>query len=119
MDLGADRPNDAGGVRARNVKWMFVTVEWRERNAETSPYTVVIDTAGHDVNQHFILGDRPGWNDLALHRLLRRAVTLFSNCPRVHVCRHVTERRNLADVVKVLERRGRRFDLRDGHHSLR
>ena len=37
----------------------------------------------------------------------------------MHGGRHVAERRDLADVVEVLERRSGRFFLRDGHEGLR
>ena len=33
----------------------------------------------------------------------------------MHSRRHVAERRNLADLVKILERRGGRLLLRNGH----
>ena len=98
---------------------MLVAVERRDRNAEAGPDAVVIDAAGHDVDQHFVLGDRPGRHHLALHRFFRRAVALLADRPGVHVRRHMAERRNFADVVKIFERRGGRFLLRDGHDGLR
>ena len=115
----ADGPDDAGRVRAGDMERMLVAVERRHRNAKPGPDAVVVDAAGHDIDQHLVLGDRPGRNHLALHRLLGRAVALLADCPGVHGRRHVTERRNLADVVEVLERRGGRFFLRDGHDGLR
>src|SRR5690348_6393810 len=88
-DFGADRPDHARGVRAGNVKGMLVAVERRYRNAEPGPDAVIVDAAGHDIDQHFFLGDRPGWHDLALHRRFRRAVALLADRPGVHFLRNM------------------------------
>ncbi len=106
LDLGADRPDDAGGVGAGDVERMLVAVERRDRLAEAGPDAVVIDAAGHDVDQHFVLGDRPGRNHLELHRRFRRAVAFLADRPSIHVRGHMAERRNLADLVEILEWRG-------------
>ena len=115
LHLGADRPDDAGRVGAGDVERILVHVERRDRLAEAGPDAVVVDAAGHDVDQHLVLGDRPGRHHFALHRLFRRAVALLADRPGVHLRRHMAERRNLADLVEILERRGGRFLLRDGH----
>ncbi len=117
LDLGADRPHHAGRVGAGDVKGILVAVERRNRNAEPGPDAVIVDAAGHDVDQHLVLGDRPGRQHFVLHRFFRRTVTLLADRPGVHVRRHVAERRHFADVVEVLERCGRRFLLRDGHEG--
>ena len=119
VHLGANRPDDARGVGAGDMEWMFVAVERRNRNAEPRPDAVVVDSAGHHINQHFVFGDRPGRHHFELHRLLGRAVTLLADRPGVHFFRHMAERRDLADVVEVLERRGPWLLLRDGHCELR
>ena len=69
--LGADRPDHARRIGAGDVERMLVAVERRHRDAEPRPDAVVIDAAGHDVDQHLVLGDRPGRHHLALHRLSR------------------------------------------------
>src|SRR4029077_11187876 len=115
----ADRPDDAGRIGAGDMERMLVAVERRYRNAEAGPDAIVVDAAGHDIDQHLVVGDRPGRHHLALHRLFRWTVALLANRPGVHGRRHVAERRDLADVVEVLERRGGGFLLRDGHDGLR
>ena len=110
----ADRPDDAGSVGAGDMEWIFVNVERRDRLAEAGPHPVVIDAASHDLNQHFVVGDRPGRHHFALHRFFRRSVPFLADRPGVHFRRHVAERRNLADLVEILERRGRRFLSRNG-----
>jgi hypothetical protein len=104
--LRADRPDHPRGIRAGDVEWVLVHVEGRDRLAEPRPDAVVVDAAGHHVDQHLVLGDRPGRQHLELHRRLRRAVTVLADRPGVHGRRHVTERRNLADGVKVFQGRG-------------
>ena len=116
--LGTDRPDDAGGVGAGDMKWILVHVERRDRLAEAGPDAVIIDAAGHDVDQHLVLGDRPGRHHFALHRRLRRPVPFLADGPGVHFRRHMPERRNLADLVEILKRRGGRFLLRNGHNGL-
>jgi hypothetical protein len=43
LDLGADRPDDARGVRAGDVVVGLVNVEGRDRHAEAGPDAVVVD----------------------------------------------------------------------------
>ena len=112
--LGADRPDHAGGVGARDVERMLVAVERRDRNAEPGPDAVVVDAGRHDVDQHLVLADRPGRHHLELHRGFGRAVALLADRPGVHLLGHMAERRDFADGVEVLDggRLGR-LELRD------
>src|SRR5262249_28558529 len=97
---------------------MLMHVERRDRDAEAGPHAVVIDSAGHDIDQHFVLADRPGRQHLDLHGSLGRAVTLLPDRPSVHPGRHVTKRRNFADFVEVFARRClQRVIRRDGRHG--
>src|SRR5262249_56087073 len=114
-DFRAARPNNPGRVRTGDVERVLVDVEGRDRNAEAGPHTVVVDAAGHDINQHFVLADRPRRQDLELHGDFRRTVALLTDRPGVHLWRDVTKRRNFADLVKVLAHRPRRS--RDGRHG--
>ena len=104
LHLGADRPDDARGIRARDVERLLVHVERRDRQAEPGPDAVVVDAGGHHEDQHLVLADRVRGHDLELHGLLGRAVPVAPDHPGVHVLRHVPERRDLADLVEVLLR---------------
>ena len=64
-NLGADRPDDARRIGAGDVERMLVSVERRDRNAETGPDAVIVDAAGHHIDQHLVFGDRPGRHDFA------------------------------------------------------
>ena len=44
----------------------------------------------------------PGRHDFDLHGLVGRTVPLLADGPGIHVLRHMTERRNLADLVEIL-----------------
>src|ERR1700691_4431418 len=102
----AHGPNYAGGVGAGNVEWMLMSVERGNRHAEPGPHAVIVDAGGHDVNQRFVFADRPRRQHLLLHGFFRRPVALLADGPGVHLWRHVPKWWNLADVVKVLKRRG-------------
>ncbi len=54
LDLGTDRPDDAGGIGARDVEWVLVSVERRNRLAERSPNAIVVDPGGHHEHQHVV-----------------------------------------------------------------
>src|SRR3569832_1423703 len=101
-DLRAHRPDDAGRIAARDVIGILVTVNRRDRRAEASPHTVVIDARRHHENQHIVAVELPSRHAFAHHRIFWRAMTLFAYGPGVHLGRHMTERRNLADLVKIL-----------------
>jgi hypothetical protein len=96
---------------------MLVHVERRDRHAEACPHAVVVDAAGHDIDQYFVLPDRPGRQHFELHRGLRRTVALLANGPGVHPRRHVAERRNFADLIKIVKILGHRWLQRIGHRD--
>src|SRR6516162_2317523 len=104
LDLRAHRPDDAGGIRPCDMERMLVAVEGRYGDAETGPNAVVIDAAGHHVDQHFLFGDRPSRDDFALHRGFRRSVAFLADGPGVHFLGHIAEWRNLADLIEILKR---------------
>jgi hypothetical protein len=83
---------------------MFVAVERRNRNAQTSPDPVVVDAAGHHQDENLVLGDGPGWHNFKLERLIGWPVPLLADHPGVHLLGDVSERRNFANVVEILER---------------
>ena len=117
-DLPAAGPNDAGGIRAGDVERVLVHVERRDRDTEAGPHPVVVDAAGHHVDQHLVLADRPGRQHFELHGGFRRSVALLADRPGMHLRRYVAERRNLADAVEALERhRLRRLRCRNGRHG--
>src|SRR5262249_57444826 len=74
FDLGADRPDNAGRIRAGNVKGMLVPVQRRHRHAKPGPNAVVVDAAGHDIDQHLLLSDRPDRDPLAFHPRFPRSL---------------------------------------------
>jgi hypothetical protein len=114
--LGADRPHDAGGVGTGDVIGVLVGVEGGNRDAEARPYPVVIDTSRHHLDEHLVLADAPGRHHFELHRSERRTVALLADHPGMHPGRHMAQRRDLADGIKVLvDRRG--FQLDDCRHS--
>src|SRR5947209_1136501 len=82
------------GIRPGDMEWILMHVERRYRNAETGPDSVVIDAAGHDVNQHLVLADLPGRQHFQLHRAFRGTVAFLADGPGMHLCRNVAERRN-------------------------
>src|SRR5215467_5559543 len=103
LDLGAYRPNDPRRVRAGDVERMFVAIERRDRHAESGPNAVVVHAARHDVDEHFVIADRPGRHDFKLERLIGGTMPLLADDPCVHFLGHMSERRNLTDSVKVLQ----------------
>ena len=105
LDLGADRPDDAGRVGAGDMIGVLVHVQGRDRLAKRRPHAIVVDARGHHQNQHVMAVERPGRHDLDLHGLLRRPMPVLAHDPRVHRRRNVTERRNLADLVEILDLR--------------
>src|SRR5262249_47460723 len=67
LHLGPDRPDDAGGIGPGDVERVLVDVQRPDRDAEAAPHAVVVDAAGHDVNQPLVVGDPPGRHDLEPH----------------------------------------------------
>ncbi len=104
LDLGADRPDDARGVRAGDVVGVLVHVEHRDRLAERRPDAVVVDARRHHENEHVVAVERPGRHDLDLHRVFRRPVAFLAHGPGVHRLRHMAERGDFADFVEILDR---------------
>ena len=100
--LGAHGPHNPGCIRACDMKRIFVPVDGRDWRTERRPDAVVIDTRRHHENQHIMRIERPGRNDLDLHRRFGRAVPVLPDSPRIHILRHVTERRNFADFIEIL-----------------
>src|SRR6185369_2962001 len=103
LDLSAYRPNDSRRVGAGDVEWMLVAVERRDWNAEPGPNAVVVHAARHDVDEHFVIGDRPRRHDFELERLVGRTVPLLADHPGVHFFGHMSERRNLTDPIQILQ----------------
>ena len=80
-----------------------MAIERRDRLAERGPDAVVVDAGGHHENEHVMGVELPGRHDLNLHGLVGRTVTLLADRPGIHVFRHVTERRILADLVEIFD----------------
>src|SRR5215813_8016345 len=59
LDLGAYRPNDSGCVGAGDVEWILVANERQNWNADSGPNAVVVPATRHDVDEHFVIADRP------------------------------------------------------------
>ena len=112
--LGSHCPHDARGVGSGHVEGLLVAVERRDGLAQRSPNAVVVDAGGHHEDQHLVVADAPGRHSLELHRALRRAVSLLADGPGPHPRRHMAERRDLANLVKVLGR-GLRQSCLCGH----
>ncbi len=103
LDLRAHRPDDARGIGAGHVERVLVSVNWRDRLTKRGPDTVVIDARGHHEHEHVVAVQLPRWDHLELHGVFGRSVPFLPDRPGVHLLGHVTERRNLADVVQILE----------------
>ena len=95
LDLPADRPHHAGGVRTGDVIRRLVIVEGRDRPAQGRPDAVVIDARRHHQNQHLVGADARRFDDLELHGLLGLAMALLADRPG--------ERRNFPNLIKVLQ----------------
>src|SRR5262249_22740352 len=119
LHLVADRPDDAGRIRAGDVIGRLVHVEGRDRAAEPGPDAVVVDARGHHHDQHLVGIERGRRHHFDLHGLLGLAVALAADRPGIHLRRHMAERRDLADLVEVLRLLGpQRNDLRCLAHAL-
>ena len=102
--LAAHRPDNARGVRSGDMIGIFMGIEHRNRFAQGSPDPVVIDARRHHQNQHLVIPDGPCRQDFQQHRLFGRAVALFADRPCPHLVRHMSQRRNLANVIEVFHR---------------
>ena len=85
------------------MEWVLVAVECRDRLAERGPDAVVVDAGRHHQNEHFMGVELPGRHDLDLHGLVGRTVAILADRPGIHVLRHMTERRDLADLVEIFD----------------
>ena len=101
LHFGADRPDDARGVGTCDMIGVLVNVERRDGLAESGPDAVVVNACRHHEHEHVVAVESPCGDDFHLHRLLRRTVPVLADRPGIHVRRHMAERGNLADFVKV------------------
>src|SRR3974377_117555 len=83
--------------------------------AGPAPNAFVLPPPRHHEHQHLVLADQPSGHHFELHRLIGRPVALFANYPGMHLFRNVAARRNLADLIEVLER-SNALHLGDGWH---
>ena len=83
---------------------VLVAIDGRNGRAKGGPDAVVIDPRRHHQNEHLVLADFPGGHDFDLHGAFRRPVALLPDAPGIHGLRHMPQRRNFADLVKLLER---------------
>ena len=118
---GPDGPDNSRGIGSGDVDVALVNIEGTDGNAERGPHAVVVDTRRHDENQDLVAVDLVRRQHLHLHRRRGFAVAFTADGPRIHVGRHMSQWRDLADFVEILDRRlvlcGRRIDCHD-HHSL-
>src|SRR5208337_254837 len=105
FDLGADGPDHAGSIRAGDMDGLLMGVERRNRLAESGPDAVVIDARRHHQDENVMAVELPGRHDFELHGRFRRTVAVLADHPGVHVLWHMAERRNFADIVKILQER--------------
>ena len=103
LNLGAHRPDDAGCIGAGDMIGVLVDVELRHRLAERGPDAVVVDAGRHHENEHVVAVELPGRHDLKLHRRFGRPLALAADRPGVHVLRHMSERREFANFIEILE----------------
>src|SRR4051794_30316338 len=101
LHLIADRPDDAGRIRAGDVVGILVAVDRRYRCPKSGPDPVIVHARRHNEDEHLVVGNLPGRQHLDLKRRFRGPMALLADCPTIHLLWHMPERRNLADVVKV------------------
>ena len=102
---GADGPDNSRGIGPGNVDVTLVNVEGADGNAERGPHTVVVDTCRHHENQDLVAVDLVRRQHLHLHRRRGFAVAFAADRPRIHVGRNMSQRRDLAEFVEILDRR--------------
>jgi hypothetical protein len=105
LHLVADRPDDARRVGAGDVERGLVNVEGRDRRTERRPDAVVVDSGGHDEDEHLVAVDGRRLDHLELHGGVRFSVPFAPDRPGVHLRGNMAERRDLPHLVKVLDRR--------------
>ena len=103
LHFRTDRPHDAGGIRPCNVIGIFVSIERRNGNAQSSPNTVIIDARRHHEHEHVMAVELPRRQHLDLHGLVGRPVPLFADGPGIHLFRNVTDRRDFSDFIKIFQ----------------
>ena len=102
-DFAADLPDHTRGVRAGHVVVLLVHVEDRNRLAQRSPDAVVVDARRHHQHQHFVAVDIGRVDHFHLHGLFRLALTFAADHPGIHFLGHMSQRRDLADLIEVLD----------------
>ncbi len=90
---------------------LAMAVEGADRLSARGPDAVIVDASRHYENQNFVAVQLWRINDFDLHRRVRRAVTFAADRPCVHLFRHMTQRRDFANFVKVLRRVVQSHDL--------
>ena len=102
------RIDDSRGVAAADMKIGMIVlgflaradhVDWR---AERRPHVVEIDAGRHDVDEHLVGADFRDGDFLDLERMHRVAEAVGADHLRIHLLRHVPDRRNLSDLVNFL-----------------
>ena len=80
-----------------------MTIEGADRLAEGCPNAVIVDASGHHEDQNLILANGWGLHDLELHGLVRAAMAFLTDRPGMHAGGDMIGRRNLADLIEVLQ----------------
>ena len=111
LDVLADLVDDARGIRAADVEVFLLArllpgLDDIDRDAEGGPDVVVIDARRHDVDQHLVVLDRGDVDDLLLERRRRLTEPTLADQPRVHLRRHLAERRLFPDRVQLFRHGG-------------
>ena len=106
-DLIADRPHDAARVRTHDVEVGGLApprlrLRDVDRDAARRPDVVEVHPCRHHQHQGVVRPQLGNVDDLVLDGLLGIAVAVGTHQLRVHLRRHLTQRRKLSDVVQVL-----------------
>src|SRR5262249_9226214 len=109
LDVGhvlTDRPHDAGAVAAAGVEVLGLAAalplrDHVERIAERRPDVVVVDPRRHHVDENVLRADGRRGDDLALPRVARLTEAVLADEVRVHLLRHLAERRSLTEIVEI------------------
>ena len=100
--------DDSRGVAAADMKIGVIVLGFLaradhvNRRAERGPHVVEIDARRHHVDQHFVGADFRHRDFLDLERMLGIAEAVGANHLRIHLLRHMPDRRNLSDLVNFL-----------------
>ena len=106
-DLVAHRVHDAARIRADDVEVGGLTpprlrLRDVDRDPARRPDVVEVDAGGHHQHERIVRPELGHVDDLVLDRLLGLAVAVGTHQLRVHLRRHLADRRDLADLVQVL-----------------